>query len=411
MNRAFVNLASLLGGHVSWEATQQWWFGRPFVRGAVNAVVRSQARRLIADLDQSPAARVQARILSRLVRQAHKTHFGRDHDFSRIRDVADFRRLVPLHTPLDLWHAYWPSSDPHLTGMTWPRPATGLAAAADGSRPVPITVDLVQAHRAAVWTGLAFAIQSRPRARLFDGQFLFLGDSWDWSSPAGTALVPPLLRPFALDSGRRPNADGLDDLAIRSCTAPVTVVVGDTGRLLRLVSILKRLTGRDDVREVWPQLTAVLFTRSSAAADRPRLAEELTTRSGDAPVLLLEAAIRPEGPLAVEDPRYGLLRLLPHHGLFFEFVPVDEIHDSQPARHGIEAVEPGVPYAVAVTSPGGLWACLTGWTVRFERRDPPLIHVSTTVLTRHPATFSHGVPPPHPRSGASLSTFPRKKIS
>ena len=85
-----------------------------------------------------------------------------------------------------------------------------------------------------------------------------------------------------------------------------------------------------------------------------------------------------EGFVATEDPRYDLLRIVPDHGIFFEFVPIDEYEDGKlktdrPTRHTLANVETGVQYAVVVTTCAGLWAYLIGDTVAFERRDPPLI--------------------------------------
>jgi hypothetical protein len=268
---------------------------------------------------------------------------------------------------------------------------------------------------------------------LFDGTFLFLGDPGAWrrldARPAENAShdawreLPPLLRPFAVGlEGRGPRADAVppDDADARSVALPVTAVVGEAGRLLRLFAAVKHAAGRDDLREVWPGLTAVVFSRKPSGPDRGLIAESLTTRSGDAPILLLEAALRPEGALAVEDPRHGQLRLLTHHGIFFEFVPVAELHDPRPTRHGLAEVEVGIPSAVAVTSPAGLWACLTGWTVCFDRRDPPLLRVLSAAVTRGPAgradptALPFAVQAPHARGGPA-SLLPagafNKKIS
>ena len=49
-----------------------------------------------------------------------------------------------------------------------------------------------------------------------------------------------------------------------------------------------------------------------------------------------------EGFVATEDPRHGLLRLVPDHDIFFEFVPVEELGRDRPARHTVGTVETGV---------------------------------------------------------------------
>ena len=76
--------------------------------------------------------------------------------------------------------------------------------------------------------------------------------------------------------------------------------------------------------------------------------------------------------------RYDLLRVIPDHGVFFEFIPVEELDGDQlktntPTRHALANVEIGVQYAVVMTTCMRLWSYLVGDTVAFERREPPLI--------------------------------------
>src|SRR5262249_38057289 len=137
--------------------------------------------------------------------------------------------------------------------------------------------------------------------------------------------------------------------------------------------------------ELWPGLTAVLVG-GRKDNDHECLAELVGTP------LLLEVCGRPEGPIAVEDPRFDLMRLLTNHGVFLEFIPKVEVHLTQPTRHGAAEVEPGVPYAVALTTPAGLWACLTPLTVSFEGRNPPLLHL-LAAGAQAPATAGGAVLP------------------
>jgi hypothetical protein len=80
-----------------------------------------------------------------------------------------------------------------------------------------------------------------------------------------------------------------------------------------------------------------------------------------------------EGFIATEDPRFGHLRVVPDHDVFFEFVPVEELGKERPTRHTLADVEIGQQYAVVITSCAGVWSYLVGDTVAFEQRTPPLI--------------------------------------
>ena len=99
-------------------------------------------------------------------------------------------------------------------------------------------------------------------------------------------------------------------------------------------------------------------------------------------VLLLEMGVLREGIVAVEDPRYGQLRLLSEHGVYFEFIPSPTRADKLPvARIGLDQIETGVPYELVLTSAAGVWACRASVSVQFDRREPALLRcVETPVV-------------------------------
>lgn len=415
---------------VSWDALREWLAGTRLVRSVADAVLHGAARRHVAELDQLAPARAQARALLDLVRRARRTRFGREHDFDRIRSVGDFRRLVPLRRPADLWQTYWGLAWPHLDGVTWPGPIRHAAeaspdarhpASADGRNgntppgvAVPVSAELLAAHRRAVWTALSFIRGVRPRARLLTGRILAVGRRALTRLDATAAAcsleeaalldLAPRKRPYVLTAATA-EAALLDE--------PVTCVIGEAGELLRFFARILDLARRDAVRDVWPGLAAVLYHGDDAEPGRKALTAAVEAGGGPAPVLL-RALVRPEGTLAVEDPRQGLLRFLPAHDLYAEFIPTAEADGPTPARLGIEEVEPHLAYEVALTSPAGLWACRIGLTVAFERLDPPLLHVlSPAAASGAPAAARADaavVPfptqPPHPRSAGSPAAPP-----
>ena len=48
-----------------------------------------------------------------------------------------------------------------------------------------------------------------------------------------------------------------------------------------------------------------------------------------------------EGFVATLDPRYGLLRVIPDHDVFFEFIPVNELGNERPTRHTLRTAQVG----------------------------------------------------------------------
>ncbi len=239
---------------------------------------------------------------------------------------------------------------------------------------------------------------------MLSGRLAFL----DGAGTTDAALLPRLVRPHALPTA----ADAVE----RLIHEPLTCLAGPVEAITFLIDRARAVTGRDRLAEVWPGLAAVLY-------GRPGLTDRAPSRLRDAlgdDVLLVETRFAPEGPVALEDPRFGRLRFLCDHGVYFEFTPTAEAGKPDAVRHALAEVEPGVVYEMAVTSPAGLWGCRTGVAVRFERRDPPLFRFvempkpapvevvvdGKKVLTR-PAC-----PPPAPhRQRAGIPEAPSGKLA
>jgi hypothetical protein len=88
-----------------------------------------------------------------------------------------------------------------------------------------------------------------------------------------------------------------------------------------------------------------------------------------------------EGFVAVQTEPSGALTLMLDYGIFYEFVPVEDVGSARPRRHTVADVELHRPYAVVMSTPGGLWSYLLGDTVRFVARDP--LRLVITGRTRH----------------------------
>ncbi len=344
------------------ETVYSWLASTRLARRLADYLLRHRARRRLLALDRS-SARSQVCTLLGLVHRARSTRFGGEHDFRRLRTPDDFRRLVPLRSAAELWQQYGVPSLPELGGAAWPGPISYLAtcdvAPGRPSPPLPVS-----------------NLEELTRAQL-----------------------PRLLRPYITVAPYSGDAS-LQALAERSAALPVTCLAGSARRLVRLFACLREHTGCEHLLDVWPGLSVILYSRGAADPDRTELMRLAGTPSSETPVLLMEACVRPEGVFAIEDPRRGLLRIVPDHGIYFEFVALEELGRPAPQRHGLGEVVPGVPYALAVTTPG-LWACLTGLTVCFEKSDPPLLR---SIEAGQPALppveilplRAETPPPPHP---------------
>jgi hypothetical protein len=366
----------------------QRFTGSPLLRRAADTLLGRYAGRRARALQRQPAAREQQETLLSLVYRSQGTRFGRDHDFARIRTLADYQRRVPLRTYEDFWKDYWQPAFPRLDGVTWlgliPYFALSSGTTSGTTKYIPVSRAMLASNRRAALTTLALFLAAHPHTPLFTGQIFFLGGSTnltrlsegvcagDLSGIAARELTPAL-RPYTfppLDLALIEDWEKkVQLLAERSATLPITVVGGVPSWLLVLFDRLKRMSGRDYIADIWPSLRLVIHGGTKFDAYAALFRREI---GGDS-VRFLETYPCSEGFVATEDPRYDLLRLIPDHGIFFEFVPVEGLGKDRPVRHTVADVVPGVQYAVVLTTCAGLWSYVLGDTICFERREPPLL--------------------------------------
>jgi hypothetical protein len=357
---------------------------RRLVQGAFDQVARFRVRQL----DACPAARVQHETLLRLVHRARSTRFGRDHDFVSVRGIRDYQERVPLRDYEAFWKEYWQPAFPRLGGVTWPGPIRYLALSSGttsgATKYIPVSDEMLVSNRRGGTTSMSLFLAAHPGTPVFRGQVFVLGGSTDLTRLDGGVLAgdlsgiivrttSPLLRPYTFPP---PELALLGDwekkveiLAERGAALPVTVVCGVPSWLLVLFDRLRRVTGRQHIIDIWPTLRGVVHGGTKFDPYRTLFRREI----GSDAVHFVEVYGCSEGFIAAEDPRSHQLRLIPDHDIFFEFVPVTELNEDRPMRHTLAEVEPGVQYAIVVTTCAGLWSYVIGDTICFERREPPLL--------------------------------------
>lgn len=356
-------------------------------RVVADAAFARYARRRVRFLDTSDPVELQRRTLIRLVRTARDTRFGCDHDFRGIRAVADYQRRVPLREYEAFWRDYWQPNFPNTESVTWPGrvPYFALSSGTTSgtTKHIPVSREMQVSNRKAAFTLAALFLAANPNAGLLRGYSFLLGGSTALRPLANGSLcgdlsgiaahrLPPAMRPFSYPP---PDLALLDDwetkvgiLAERSVKLPVTLISGVPAWLLTFFDRLLKVAGKKHVCDVWPTLRVVVH--GGCRFDPYRTAFDEILGGG---IRLLDTYPASEGYVATEDPRHGRLRLIPDHGVFFEFVPVAELTADRPTRHTVADLEPGQQYAVAVSTCAGLWSYLLGDTVCFDRRDPPLL--------------------------------------
>ena len=358
------------------------------VRNLADAGSVRLAHYRVRELDRLDAARCQANILTKLVRYAQNTRFGKDHDFRSIRSVADYQARVPVREYEYFWNTYWKDAYPNFDDITWPGKipyyALSSGTTSGGTKYIPVSHEMVKSNRKAAQTTMALFRHTYPEHRIFNGKFFFLGGNTDMKAHPNGSLygdlsaiaareIPEAVRPYTfppLELSRIPDwKEKIRRFAEVAVRERITAMSGVPSWMVLLFDQMKQITGKATISEIWPEFRLLIHGGTKFDSYRELFQKEI---GGDR-FQFCEVYPCSEGFIATEDPRHKLLRLVPDHDIFFEFIPVAELGKERAARHTVANLELGVNYAVVLTSCAGVWSYLVGDTVRFVSRTPLLL--------------------------------------
>jgi hypothetical protein len=134
-------------------------------------------------------------------------------------------------------------------------------------------------------------------------------------------------------------------------------------------------SGKRTVKEIFPNFSVFVYGGVNFEPYRASL-EALAGRRIDS----VETYPASEGFIAFQDSQTepGLL-LNANSGIFFEFVPSEEVFNENPTRLSLRDVELGVNYALIINNNAGLWGYEIGDMVQFVSKNPYRIIVSGRV--------------------------------
>lgn len=356
---------------------------------------RLYARWRLGTLARLDPAAAQERELLKLVSRARQTRFGRDHDFASIRSVADYQARTPLRNYERMWHDYWRPAFPVLDDISWPGRipffAVSSGTTSGTSKYIPLTPAMRRSNVRAALDVLAAHARADPRSRFFGGTSLMLGGSTDLVEEAPGVFsgdlsgfvaktMPAWARRFAFPPNEIALLSDWDEklnrIAEASLARSIRVITGTPSWLLILLERVAALRHARGETALYPDLRLLVHGGVNFAPYRERFAQLFEGRNVD----FREVYPASEGFIAFADrgPGEGL-RLMLDNGIFFEFVPVEELASGNPARHWAGSVRPGIDYAVAMTTNSGLFSYLVGDTVRFiDTKLPRLLITGRT---------------------------------
>ncbi len=342
---------------------------------------------------QHPVKTQQDQLLS-LVAKATNTKFGRDHSFASIKTVEDFQKQVPLRKYENFWEEYWKEPYPTLRDVTWPGliPYFPVSSGTTSgtSKYIPLTKEMLRSNTKAGLDVLVHHIHNNPKSKILGGLNFFLGGTTDFKVEApgvksgdlsGIAAeelpwwIRPRYFPPAELSSLSDWEEKIEIFARESLKKDIRMLGGVPSWMLIFIDRLHELKPEAThlLKSYFPNLELIIHGGVNFAPYYDQFQSLLSGSSAE----LREVYPASEGFIAIADRGYNEgLRLILDNGLFFEFVPVEELDKANPTRHWIGNVQKDVNYAVVLTTCAGVWSYIIGDTVRFVDTETPRILIT-----------------------------------
>jgi hypothetical protein len=339
---------------------------------------------------QHPAA-AQREVLQDLVTTAQYTQFGQQHRFDKLFSISDFKNAVPVreYPELKPWIERMMQGEENVL---WPTPVTWFAKSSgttsDKSKFIPVSDEsLHDGHYKAAKDVLSLYYENFPHSELLTGKALIIGGSHTIHQMNEAVqfgdLSAVLMQnaPFWSNWIRTPDLSialmdeweqKIERLAESTIHERITSVSGVPTWTLVLFRRILEITGKKTIGEVWPDLEVYMHGGVSFVPYREQF-EAIVGR----PINYLEMYNASEGFFAAQDkPGSDGMLLFTDHGIFYEFMPVEEYGKPHPETVGLQKVEPGKNYAIVISTNGGLWRYLVGDTIQFTSVRPYRIKVT-----------------------------------
>jgi hypothetical protein len=339
---------------------------------------------------------VQEEWFEQLISGAEQTEWGKKYQYKTINTLTQFKQRVPIQTydtlkpyiermlkgeQNVLWHS----------GIRWFAKSSGTTN--DRSKFIPVSEEsLEECHMKGGKDMLSLYFNNRPNARIFTGKSLTLGGSNQVSQLNPDASFGDLSAvimknlPLWAEFCRTPHLDialienfeeKIEKMAHAVKDVNVTSISGvPTWNILLFKRILE-LTGKNNLLEIWPNLELYFHGAVNFTPYREQFRKLIPGED----MYYLETYNASEGFFGIQDTSTDDMLLMLDYGIFYEFLPLEHLHDENPRTLALYEVELNKNYALIISTNAGLWRYMIGDTVRFTSLSP--FRIQITGRTKH----------------------------
>ncbi len=361
--------------------------------GFKSFLLKPFAKKIARDIDRwsADAVGAQRKVYQQLLAKGQHTRFGRDHQLKTGMPYEAFRGQVPVRD----YEALKPYVERIKQGekdVLWPglpKYFAKTSGTTSGVKYIPLTKDSMPNHFGSARNALFNYYARTGNGRFLDGKMIFLSGSPELEEVGGIPTgrlsgivnheVPGWLRTNQLPSYKNNCIEEweekLERIIDETMQADMRLISGIPPWVQMYYERLLERTGKRTVKEVFPNFSMFVYGGVNFEPYRAAL-ENLVGERLDS----VETYPASEGFIAFQDDQTerGLL-LNAYSGIFFEFIPLEEIHNDHPRRLWLDEVEVGVNYVLIINNNAGLWGYDIGDTVQFVSKDPYRLVVSGRV--------------------------------
>jgi hypothetical protein len=254
-----------------------------------------------------------------------------------------------------------------------------------GVKYIPITKDSIPNHINTARNALLCYMAETGNTSFADGKLIFLSGSPELERIGGVPTgrlsgivnhhVPSYLRSNQLPSYETNCIEDwetkLDKIVDETINQNMTLISGIPPWMQMYFDRLMQVSSKK-IKELFPSLSVLVHGGVNFAPYRAKLFESIGRK-----IDTIETFPASEGFFAFQDSQdlEGLL-LNTNSGIFFEFIPANEILNERPTRLSLKDVKEGENYAMIINNNAGLWSYNIGDTIRFVSLDPYRVQVT-----------------------------------
>jgi len=328
---------------------------------------------------------VQREGLSKLLKSASDTQWGRMYNYKEIENAKQFAERVPLQD--------YDSLKPYIdrmrkgehqilwnTEIKWFAKSSGTTN--DKSKFIPISTEsLEECHFKGGKDMLSIFCSNFPETQLFRGKSLTLAGSLRTVQGLETAYDGDLSAvivqnlPFLAELARTPNSEitlmdnweeKIEKLAEATIIENVTSLAGVPSWMLILLRHILEKTGKKYINEVWPNLEVYFH---GGINFNPYINSFKSIIHKD--IFYLETYNASEGFFGIQDQLNSKdFLLMLDYGIYYEFIPFLPNNTLGNKTILLHEVKLNVDYAMVISTNGGLWRYQIGDTIQFTCLNP-----------------------------------------